>query len=101
MNYTLSIAAEEDIFDIALYTAEQWGAKQTRIYTEQLADCMEKLATKQGAFKQLTEFNPPIRVKHCKHHYLFGQDTKDTFLILAVLHERMDFMTHLHLRLGD
>ena len=58
MSYTLSVAAKEDIFDIALYTAEQWGAKQTRTYTEQLADCMEKLAAKQGAFKQLTEFNP-------------------------------------------
>lgn len=101
MSYTLSLAAEEDIFNIASYTAEQWGAKQTRVYAQQLADCMEALASKQGTYKQLTEFRPPLRVKHCQHHYIFGQDTEDTFLVLAVLHERMDFMTRLHKRLSE
>lgn len=99
MSYTLSVAAEEDLFNIVLYTAENWGTEQARTYTQKLADCMEKLSAGQGACKQLHDFSPPIRVKHCQHHYLFGQEANDTFLILAILHERMDFMTHLHGRL--
>jgi len=97
--YKLGFEAENDILNIVTYTAGKWGIEQARVYSETLAACMEKLALKEPAYKQLNAFSPPILVKHCKHHYIFGQQTVHDFVIIAVLHERMDFISRIKERL--
>lgn len=70
VEYQVSFAAEQDIFDIVAYTAERWGAEQARVYSGKLERCMEKLALGEGVYKQLDEFKPPVRVRQCEHHYI-------------------------------
>lgn len=98
--YNLSMAAENDIFKIALYTAEKWGAKQAKIYAKKLEKGMEQLALQEGFYKSLNRFTPPVLVKHCEHHYIFGQQEGESFFIIAVLHERMETITHITKRLN-
>ncbi|CAG0909162.1 unnamed protein product [Cyprideis torosa] len=89
-----------DIGDIAAYTLERWGYKQARIYVEKIETGIAKLASKELPYKQLSQFTPPVLIKHCEHHYIFAQKEEDYLLVIAILHERMDFISKIADRLN-
>ena len=49
----------------------------------------------------MDEFHPELRMLHCGHHYIFCLPRQAALaLVVAILHERMDIMTRLRLRLA-
>ena len=77
----------------------QWGTSQARVYKNKLKQCMEALARGQAPYRDLGAIHPGLRSMLCQHHYIFGLTSRKTpFVVLAVLHERMDIITRLSSR---
>lgn len=99
--YDLTPAAAADVREIARYTLRQWGEAQQRRYAELLKACFQRIANKTVASRTFSERYPQVRITRCEHHYVFyilpdGQPPR----IIAVLHERMDFVARLATRLS-
>jgi toxin ParE1/3/4 len=100
--YVLTSGAEEDLRGIIGYTVDQWGAEQCRTYVAALEEKATALALGQGVFKDMSSLLPGLRVGTSGKHYIFCMPRDDEpAIILAILHERMDILTHLTSRLKD
>lgn len=98
--YVLTRAAETDLRGVIRHTRKEWGDAQVRRYVAKLEQGMARLAAGQGAFKELDEVHPALRVAHCEHHYVFCLPREqDPALIVAILHERMDLLVRVAERL--
>lgn len=99
--YELTREAEADLREIARYTQRQWGKEQQRRYAGLLAACFQSIAANTVTARTFSERYPQVRFTRCEHHFIFyltpeGQKPR----ILAVLHERMDFLARLADRLA-
>lgn len=99
--YRLTSGAESDVQKILEYTLERWGSKQAANYASLLEDAIEKLAARELAGRKFSTNLPDVRVHRCEHHYIFFLPGDHSLLVLAILHESMDLMTHLRERLGE
>lgn len=98
--YVLTRAAESDLREIIRHTRKEWGDAQVRRYIARLEQGMARLAAGKGAFTEMSEIYPTLRMAHCEHHYVFCLPHKRApALIVAILHERMDLMVRLAERL--
>ncbi len=99
--YVLTQLAANDLKEIARYTLNQWGKKQSIEYANLLEKRFQEIADRTAISRQFSKTYPQIRVKHCEHHYTFYvHDEGERPCILAVLHERMDLVSRLQDRLG-
>jgi plasmid stabilization system protein ParE len=65
-----------------------------------LHQCFQKLVTRNVRSKTFSPQFPHVFVTSCEHHYIFYlHHEKEKTIIIAVLHERMDLLTHLKKRL--
>lgn len=99
-DYELSPDAERDLFEIAVYTFEQWGTKAAERYEAALTDCLLGLATRRLRARRPLAHRPEVLVRRCKHHFVFVLLREHRpLLVLAVLHESMDLLQRLRPRL--
>lgn len=99
-SYLLTAAAETDLRDVIRYTRRQWGDAQTRSYITKLTRGIERMATGQGASREVSALHPGLRMAHCEHHYVFCLPRSDApALVVAIFHERMNLMARLAERL--
>ncbi|MEA3390715.1 MAG: type II toxin-antitoxin system RelE/ParE family toxin [Pseudomonadota bacterium] len=99
--YVLTDAAEADLRGIVRYTRQQWGSAQVRRYMGRLEQGIARLAAGRGAFKDMGELYPALRMARCEHHYVFCLPRGDApALVVAIFHERMDLMVRLPDRLA-
>lgn len=66
MTYILTASAEADLREIIRYTRKQWGDAQVRRYISKLEQGITRLAAGQGAFKDMSELFPALRMARCK-----------------------------------
>jgi toxin ParE1/3/4 len=100
-SYTLTKAAEADLRGIIRYTRKQWGDEQVRRYMGRLEQGIARLASSQGAFKDMDALYPALRMARCEHHYVFCLPRKNApALVVAIFHERMDLMQRLATRIN-
>lgn len=92
--YSLTPAAEEDLREIWQYTYETWGADQADRYFDRIAVCLDAVGKGRARSKSFKELPPGVCIFRCEHHYVLWF-TGDRPIIIAVLHERMDFMRRL------
>lgn len=86
---------------IIRYTRKQWGDEQVRNYVKKLETGIIGLAAGDGAFKDMSEICPKLRMAHCEHHYVFCLPReRELALIVAIFHEHMDLMVRLAERLN-
>ena len=98
--YELTLDAEHDLLDIAIYTVETWGLAQADRYEAALVQHFDGLGRGEVRTSTPIPHRPELRASRCLHHYVFSlHEEKATPLILAVLHEKMDLMTRLRERL--
>ena len=93
-SYDLTLAAEEDLQGIWLYTYETWGFDQAETYFNQIEACCEAVGSGQVRSKRLDGLPEGVHIHRCEHHYIAYLDD-DRPIIIAILHERMHFVRRL------
>ncbi len=89
--YELSPGAENDLYEIALYTIQTWGVEQADRYQAALKSHFRALGCNGVPVRVFLRRRPELRVSHCEHHYVFFLLREgDCPLILALFHEKMD-----------
>lgn len=96
--YVFTEAAEEDLLGIWRYTHEAWGFDQAETYFDQIEACCGALISYPARSKVLPGLPKGVLIFRCQHHYIVWLKD-DRPIIIAVLHERMDFMWRLKDRL--
>lgn len=95
--YVLTTDAEEDITHIARYTAENWGPNQAIRYITGLQNCCKNIELTLA--KSWSDIDPNLRsVRYESHVVFFLDDDPETLVIIAVFHQRMDFLARLSAR---
>lgn len=97
-SYDLTLAAEEDLRGIWLYTYERWGFDQAETYSDQIDACCEAVGDGRALSKTLDELPDDVRIHRCEHHYVVWLGNERP-IIIAILHERMNFVRRLKERL--
>ena len=97
-SYAFTRSAKEDLLDIWLYTQETWGEAQADRYQDDLHGCCEQIAAGTVHAKPVPTIDG-VKSHHCRHHYLFFVEQRETIVVIAVLHERMDLIERLRQRL--
>lgn len=100
-NYRLSDAADGDLKAIARYTLQEWGEAQTIRYMHTLDEIFSTLVNKPLTARKFSPRFPDVMMIRCQRHLAFYLHPENEMpLIIAVLHERMDFVARLKDRLG-
>lgn len=96
--YDLTLAAEEDLRGVWRYTHETWGIDQAERYFDRIEACCEAIADGRAPSRSHDELPEEVRILHCEHHYIVWLPG-DRPTVIAILHERMDFVRRLKARL--
>ncbi len=98
VGYDLTFAAEGDLRAIWTYTSETWGADQADRYLDQIEACCAAIASGRIRSRQFEQLPDDISIHRCEHHFIVWL-RGDRPIVIAVLHERMDFIRRLKERL--
>jgi toxin ParE1/3/4 len=93
--FRVSRAARRDIEEIGRYTQEEWGAEQRRKYLAGLDDQLHKIAASPLTAAERAEFTPPVRLYPFGKHMIVYLTDETGVLIVRILHNRMDILSHL------
>ena len=97
-----SKGASADLQELVRYTTANWGQDQCLVYVAQLEAAAFALSKGEGRFKDLGAIHPDLRVAKQGKHYIFCLVRPSEMpVIVAILHERMDFIARLKGRLGE
>jgi toxin ParE1/3/4 len=97
-SYDLTLAAETDLRDIWRYTYKTWGPEQADKYFDQIEACCEAVGDGRARSKSLDGLQEGVHIHRCEHHFIVWL-VGGRPIIIAILHERMDFMQRLKGRL--
>ncbi len=89
--YRLTPAAQNDLVDIWLYTAQQWSVTQADRYTDILEDTLERLLFMPEMARERPEFDPPVRIHPSADHLIICQIEHDHLSILRILGASQDW----------
>jgi len=89
--YRLTPAAQNDLADIWLYTAQQWSVTQADRYTDILEDTLERLLFMPEMARERPEFDPPVRIHPSADHLIIYRVENDYLSILRVLGASQDW----------
>lgn len=95
----ISKPAELDLKNIAEYTLNQWGESQKKAYLDLFKQFYYRLIQNEGIdvllLKTREDIDAGLLSYHIKKHVVYLRLTEHEFLILRVLHSRMDPEKHL------
>lgn len=86
----LSNPATRDLQAIAEYTQSEWGAKQKESYLNLIKQSFKTLSRSGNIGKHRDEIAQGLYSYSIKKHVVFFRETEDEFMIIRVLHGRMD-----------
>jgi len=86
----LTARAESDLGSIFRFTAQTWGAVQTRVYRQRLERAFDLLGRHPDAGRPAPELSPSHRVYPVGAHLIIYRRLGDRIAILRVLHQRME-----------
>jgi toxin ParE1/3/4 len=89
--YRLTPAAQSDLEEIWLYTAQQWSFQQADRYTDILEDIFERLLFMPEMARARTEFDPPVRIHPSAEHLIIYRIEHDYLAILRVIGAGQDW----------
>jgi toxin ParE1/3/4 len=99
-SYRITLQAADDLKEIWLYTADNHGESHADSYVNTLKTGCEKIADTPTIRQVLRVAGRDVRIYHCEHHYIVYLVGDAEVIIIAFLHERMDFVTRLKERLS-
>ena len=89
--FRLTPAAQNDLEDIWLYTAQQWSLQQADRYTDILEDTFERLLFMPEMARERPEFDPPVRIHPSAEHLIIYRVEEEYLVILRVLGAGQDW----------
>jgi len=98
--YTLAPEAVEDLRAIAHYTQITWGSNQSKAYETKLVNGFQTIVDGSPIAKPFKGTNTDLFFVRCEHHYIFYLQGTNPLAIVAILHERMDFIVEIKKRLN-
>lgn len=90
-DYRLSPAAQRDLEDIWLYTAQTWSMAQADRYTDIIEDTFDRLLFMPEMARERLEFDPPVRIHPSAEHLIIYRVERDHLLILRLLGAGQDW----------
>ena len=97
----LSDPAKGDLSQIAEHTGREWGVAQKRKYLRRIRDGLRALRDTPGIGALRDDIAPGLRAHPIGSHVVFYRETGATVVIVRVLHQRMDVVSHLERAGGD
>ena len=92
MAYRLTREAAEDIIEIYIYGAEQFGARQADSYHSLLENTFDFLARHPLAARRRLELSPPVRIHPVQAHLVIYRIEDDgSILVIRVRHGHEDW----------
>ncbi len=98
-DYRITKAAASDLKEIWHYTANNHGESQADRYVASLKNGCVKITENPTLRRVFKLAGHEIRTYKCKHHYIVYLVNDAEVTIIAFLHERMDFVARLKVRL--
>ena len=92
---TLSEPAKKDLQAIADYTLEQWGETQKSRYLALIQKSFVSLSTLGNIGKQRDDIATGLYAYTIKQHCVYFREEAAEFVVIRVLHQRMDVAQHL------
>jgi toxin ParE1/3/4 len=92
MGFVLSLAAEEDIVDIAEEGVRLFGAAQAKRYHDDLFTIFSLIAANPRMARERLEISPPVRIHPFKAHLVvYRIEEGDDILVIRVRHGHEDW----------
>ena len=91
----LSNPAKTDLQYIAIYTQQEWGAVQKKVYLDLLKKSFNTLSTLGNIGKKHDDIRQGLFAYRIKKHTVYFRETEQEFVVLRILHSRMDPEMHL------
>ena len=100
----LGAAAELDFANIVKWTAENFGARQARVYRDTLLQAIRELANGPdvAGSNARSDIVSGLRILHVARHgrrgshfLMYWTTAERTIEVVRILHERMDFQRHI------
>ena len=88
--YQLRQHAKDDLEQIWLYSAEQWGKAQADRYLSQLFHCLKQLADNPGLGTHREDLRPGYFSFSILQHRVFYLPGDTGIDVIAIIHQRMD-----------
>lgn len=83
--YRLTPAAQDDLEEIWLYSAQTWPIDQADRYTDALEETFSRLLSIPEMARERSEFVPPVRVYLSAEHVIIYHIEGDCLAILRIL----------------
>lgn len=94
MSYRLTRKAEQDVIDIYLHGAREFGPDQADAYHGKLEETFSLLAERPQIAPERAEIDPPVRVFRCGSHIVvYTVGPNGGVLIVRIRHGREDWIT--------
>ena len=90
-------AARRDLEGIFLYSKQNWGLAQARVYSRKLRDHVRGLARNSTFSRPVADAPEALRQTRCEKHIVVFEIQPQQILIVRVLHEAMDIPRHVTL----
>jgi toxin ParE1/3/4 len=87
---SLHTLAEDDLYEIAVFTIKQWSAQQADSYLAGLEEFCELISGFPGIGRECDEISPGLRRMEHKSHVVFFFPAADGITISRILHKSRD-----------
>lgn len=88
--FNLSSLAEDDIYQIAVYTMTHFGIKQAEKYQQELTETLTLLSNTPQIGREYSWINAGVRSFTFKKHTIYYLEQENTILIARIIHQSMD-----------
>ncbi len=91
----LSSSAKKDLQGIATDTLQEWGAVQKKRYLDLIKKSFQTLSTMGNIGKKRNDIEQGLYAYSIKKHTVYFRETDQEYIVLRILHSRMDPERHL------
>ena len=95
MRYRLSEKAAQDVTDVYVYGARQFGTAQAERYYQRIERLLHFLADNPLLARERLEFSPPVRIHPIEAHIIVYVLDDEGLLVLRILGGRQNWEQYL------
>lgn len=92
--YRLTETADRQLQEVWRYSRDRWGAARADAYLAEIDDALAKAVKSPALLRSRPELGEKILARKAVSHVAYGVVENDEFVVIAVLHGRMDPRRH-------